>query len=381
LTCKTLADGVACLVLSHICIPTNKKTVEEVVSGLQFLTQPERAAAYSTHKITICTKVLNSSPDDDVLKDGLLTALNSLKVIQSVRCAILFYEDCFIGIFYPFSWHTGVCDPLWLQETIWNAIVVFPTLRHLTIDPSYLRPPLKNLDTLNLLESINISGSFDRNEVLFLGISKLYASSSHLKSITMDNTGLTKLSEGYSLQALFSRSPRDMATHRLRHLAVANVCIRLDEVTLSHLTNLTSFNLRFLPYPTICDDVWNAFRRSRIRLEELRIGYTALGDSFTDYLSSFSGLKKLSISVPTFDSQAFSEASAVKFWTTGFPNHVDTLQDFSLRARFNGQWCFGSHNRALIANCTKLERLTVSLLPEEIPNRKSDFNGIVSIFV
>jgi hypothetical protein len=103
--------------------------------------------------------------------------------------------------------------------------------------------------------------------------------------------------------------------------------------------------------------------------------------SLNDYLSSFSGLKKLELSIPTFDSQAFSEASAVKFWSESFPNHIDTLQDFSLRACFEGQWCFGRRNQSLIAMCTKLEQLTMSLLLDDIPGDGSDFNGVVGILL
>jgi len=31
---------------------------------------------------------------------------------------------------YLYSWHTGIDDPLWLQESIWKAIGVFPNIRH-----------------------------------------------------------------------------------------------------------------------------------------------------------------------------------------------------------------------------------------------------------
>src|SRR5258705_1810859 len=89
---------------------------------------------------------------------------------------------------YLSSWHRWRYDPLWLQEAIWKAIGVFPNLRHLKIDSTFLKPSLENFDTLHALESIKILGDpLINNGSLFLGISKLYASSSKLSSITIKN--------------------------------------------------------------------------------------------------------------------------------------------------------------------------------------------------
>ena len=52
LTCKTLANFAACLVLSHITISAKGKTVEELVSEFQFVTNPERAAMNCSSEIT-----------------------------------------------------------------------------------------------------------------------------------------------------------------------------------------------------------------------------------------------------------------------------------------------------------------------------------------
>jgi hypothetical protein len=272
------------------------------------------------------------------------------------------------------SWYTGRNDPLWFQETIWNAIRVYPNLRHLTIHSAFLKQPLGNFNSLNALESINILDEpFKHNGALFLSLSKLYASSSTLNSITIENEDQVdaEVFGANTLRQLFSCIPRGNPAHRLRCLSLTDVPIRLDELILSHLTNLTSFKLS-LPYScndgSPADDIWVAFRRSRVSLEELEVGFEAMEDSLNDYLSSFSGLKKLRLSIPSFDDRASSEASAVKFWSDGFPNHVDTLRDFSLHACYEGQWCFGRHTASLIAKCTKLKQLTICVQPGDIPS-------------
>ena len=400
LTCQTLADDVAPAVLCHINISAKEATtIEEVISDLQFLTNPERAAVNCSSKITFgdFSSIFPDSnidkgnvdvPSDHVrrLSEELLTVLTSFKFIQTVKYATFYLQEdrsFLFTRFYQSSWQAGSNDPLWLEESIWKAIGLFPNLRHLKIDGTFLKQPLGNFESLNALESINIFGElFQHKGALFLSLSKLYASSLNLNSITIKNSDEYELYGTQSLQQLLSSSPRENPAHRLRYLAVSDVPIRLDEVSLSHLTHLTSFNLSSLPEGSLSsspDDIWVAFKRSNIRLEELEVGINAVADSIIDYLSSFSGLKKLRLFIPNFDNQTFSDASAVKFWSESLQNHVDTIRDFSLRACYSGQWCFGRHNRSLVGKCTKLKQLTVSLLPEDIPTEAEDFDGIVCV--
>lgn len=223
------------------------------------------------------------------------------------------------------------------------------------IDATFFKQQLWDFDSFNALESINISGGLfkDNNDALFLSLSKLYASSCKLNSITID------FQQAHGLQKWFSCKPKGI----LRHLAITSILFDYDKVALSHLANLTSFKLSLPDPPHLDCDIWAAFRQSGIRIEELEVKYYAITDSLSDYLSSFPGLKKLRLSIPNFDSQAYSEAHAVKFWSTGLPNHIETLHNFSLYSNYEGQWCFDDHSCPLIAKCTKLVQLAVSVLP------------------
>ena len=106
LTCKTLANDAASLVLSHISIPAKEATkIEDVVSDLQFLA---KAAANCPSKITIndfSSIFRNSSPEDRELEcntdkgdanaahgmkrisQDFLTALASFKIVRTVKYA------------------------------------------------------------------------------------------------------------------------------------------------------------------------------------------------------------------------------------------------------------------------------------------------------
>ena len=272
-------------------------------------------------------------------------------------------------------------DPLLLQDVIWKSIGLLPDLRHLRIRSSVHWKPIPEFDPLNSLESINIvSNSISRDLIL---LSKIYASSSNLTSITFDNFESmysVKSPETHGLQQLFS-SPRRNLALPLRYLSLSDVPVCLDDISSSHFTHLTSFKLPSLSYENSPADIWIAFRRSNIRLEELEVGFNAMADSLNDYLSSFTGLKKLSLTITGLHGGTSSNASANKFWSSGFPNHVNTIQDFSLRADYGGQWCFGLHNHSLLEKCTKLRQFTVSLRPEDIPTKEYDFNGIVCILL
>ena len=244
-----------------------------------------------------------------------------------------------------------------------------------------------NLDSLILLESIEISGGlFKHDGDLFRRLSRLYASSSNLISITIDNPKemFDDVSDHGSLQELFACSPRGNPAHRLQRLSLSDIFV-VDDVVVSHLSHLTSFKLLSLPYflhSVHCchpNHIWVAFRQASIRLEELVVELNGIDESLNDYLASFSGLKKLKLSIPKFDSQASSEACAAAFWSKGFPNHADTLQEFTLNAFEDGSWCFGRDNCSLIARCSRLEQLTLSFLP--VYPVDPDFNNLVSSFV
>ena len=105
LTCRTLADGVAPPVLSHISISAkNVATMKQMISNLQFLTIPEGIAAHCT-KITIENfssvfpdlfadnenRTAANGLDCDVKKNshGFLTALSALKFVRTVKYVIL----------------------------------------------------------------------------------------------------------------------------------------------------------------------------------------------------------------------------------------------------------------------------------------------------
>ena len=270
--------------------------------------------------------------------------------------------DCFSNLFFPFSWHTSLCEdePGLLQETIWDAILILgPNLLDLAIDAVALQVPLNDIESLTKLESIAFPSMplAVASASIVSAVSRLYFSSSTLKSITIRNHFSNP---GLSTRSLHMPS----GSPSLRHLDLANCFIAFDEpTTLSRLSNLTS--LTYSVYPPMedpkysPDEMWMALKASGIRLEELDLREGAMAVSLVDYLSTFSGLKKLRLNLICFTSPT---GTAAQFWSTALPNHTNTLEEFILYAGEEGEWCFSTHNRSLIVQCTKLKSLGLCIL-------------------
>ena len=235
--------------------------------------------------MTSCNMVSQLEPID--LKQMRLTCKSLENDVASLVMSHI--TICSYAHAYLFSWQTGIDDPLWLQENIWKAISLLPNLRHFRINSLYLVKSLRNFDSLKTLESIDISGDPFEYNGLFFSVSRLYASSSNLSSITIKNPEPSKV---YSL---FSSSPKDNPAHHLRCLALSNIPVHLDKVSLSHLTSLKLSSLRHIT-GSRPDDIWVALEQSKVCLEELKVGWDVVDESLYDFLCSFSGLKKLKLS-------------------------------------------------------------------------------------
>jgi len=247
-----------------------------------------------------------------------------------------------------------------------------------------LNTPLNNIGSLNNLESIKFLNAMIGKALpsVFSAISSLYSSSFTLNSITIQKLGATLPYP--SLDQLLSCSTNTPSGPRsLRHLDLMNCFISLDKLTLPHLINLTSLTFsNTLPSPDSKyspDKIWTVLKESGIRLEELDAGDHTTAPTLIDYLSTFSGLKKLRMHLTG------SVATVTRFWSTAFPNHINMLKDFALYSGQQGEWCLFESDRSLIVrDFTKLKclRLSVSSLSDDghlSPSQGVIFDRTVSI--
>ena len=201
---------------------------------------------------------------------------------------------------------------------------------------------------------------------LFLSVAKLYASSD-LNYLWIQNINVP-LSRSHSLHRLFEGCPKKPP--HLRQLIIDEFPVYIDQITLPHLRGLTSLSLTLVPASTDTDfhqngrDIWIAMLASGIRLEEVQTNACTL--SFSNYLATFSGLKRLELSGEwPFDDRTSDEAATTLF-TIALPNHVESLEQLVVDARYEDLWCFCHYNYSVVSRCTKLRRLYMKVRWEEI---------------
>jgi len=262
------------------------------------------------------------------------------------------------------SWHPNRKDCSWIQETIWSVIQSFSALRDLHIATQFLQLS-PTFEAFTTLETISIDAntcSESKTPWLYTSLSKLYASCSTLTSLAIsDGSGY----QPNNVDQIFLGCPNDTLPH-LRRLCLHDCFVTF---TLPHLHQLNSLELicmqhRFLPeelhyygYPR---GIWSTFIESEIQLEELVHNTTT--PLLFDYLSSYSGLKKLDLSVSTFTNASSSDEAATRFFNDVLSRHVETLESLSLRAHYEGEWCFTPQNAGLISQCTKLNHLLMGII-------------------
>jgi hypothetical protein len=89
-------------------------------------------------------------------------------------------------------------------------------------------------------------------------------------------------------------------------------------------------------------------------------------DSLIDYLSSYSGVKKLDLKVNGFLDQEASDEAAGKFFNRALPRHAENLEVMNLEARYESAWCYSTHNSMLIQKCVKLRYLSLGLFSKQV---------------
>ena len=181
------------------------------------------------------------------------------------------------------------------------------------------------------------------------------------------------------MDQIFLGCSKNTPASRLRRLCLHDCFVRIDKFTLPHLHQLTSLELicmqhRYsgedLDYYGYPRDIWSTFIGSGIQLEELVHNTTT--NSLIDYLSSYSGLKKLKLTVSLFTDAPSSDEAATRFFDNVLSRHVETLESLSLEAYYEGEWCFTLRNAGLISQCTKLNHLLMSTFVPFQPKAEDD---------
>ncbi|KIM44339.1 hypothetical protein M413DRAFT_379456 [Hebeloma cylindrosporum] len=318
---------------------------------------------------------------EEELKKYLFKAIASLKNVQSVE------------------WKPGYKDGDWAQIDVMNALKTLPNLRVIILHASLFKVPPSLQDLSNIQKISACDVTVQHTPGILDNISKLVAQSPKLTSIDM--TGSARYAGGKcaSLHDIFKHYPQGFPPLQLQRLSLEYYLVKLDEVTLPHLRHLTSLNLMYIEEPfggrrrwgthepsgsessegnqtygSTFDDIWEALKISGIYLQELALDIVV--PSFLEYLASYSGLKKLRLIPGGFDEGDSSDSMANQFFSAPLTNHVQSLEYLSISALYEGSWCFGPWNQAIVSRCTNLKALEMAITSRSIEDVDSKGNMI-----
>ncbi|KAF7345702.1 hypothetical protein MVEN_01590200 [Mycena venus] len=130
----------------------------------------------------------------------------------------------------------------------------------------------------------------------------------------------------------------------------------------SRLTTLHVFGF------TDWSELWSTLRRTNPQISLREISTNVITNQLLAYLSSYSGIEKLSLHRPDGGSLAKSDHLANSFFQTVLPQHSESLVGLACSARYESAWSFGTHNADLISNLLKLETLEMSVNAEDVVN-------------
>lgn len=275
-----------------------------------------------------------------------------------------------------------------------KAISRAPNLRSLHLTISHSKIPI-SFDDFSHLHSISIVGTSQKyHEQIFESVAHMVARSPDLTSIDVVSNWryYHGIDRTQSLHQLFKYCDPDAPPLRLRHLGLQMCLVKLDATTLPHLGHLKSLRLTHIEDPhsrgqyTIEDEelgdsplrteqkrygsslaeFWTALLQSGVQLEEITLDTVV--SPFVDYLASYSGVRRLHLTPGGFRDGNTSDFMAESFFIWALPNHTASLEDLSINAVYEGGWCFGSHNRELFAQCTRLKTWRMSLVETQESN-------------
>ncbi|KDR70944.1 hypothetical protein GALMADRAFT_254550 [Galerina marginata CBS 339.88] len=289
-------------------------------------------------------------------------------------------------------WHISLNDPEWVQIVVMDSLASLPALEEFRLSLGGGMAASLRLEQLTNLRKITVTGfcSDYRRDIV-----------SGLRTLISNSPCLTHLEVGYNyrrddngistLHDLLGAVPPD-APLSLSHLTLRGWCVRLDPTTLPHLRGLESLSLhvnldtrsfsrldlddaareevmqRMTDQSSLNEEIWIALREERIHLKE--ISTDEVNDGFLEYLASYSGLEKLTLSSATADTARQSDALAMRFYTEVLPSHSHSLVGLDVCPIYEGKWCFGKHNMSSLLKCTKLANLKIHINADEIDREK-----------
>jgi hypothetical protein len=188
------------------------------------------------------------------------------------------------------------------------------------------------LSLFSNLSKLKVDCSPDDVPFFISEMATVIANSPQLKSL--DVSYLRNSSNLPTLSELFMETSTDDPLY-LDHLSISYMDATVDQIVLPHLTRLTSFRLHIRDRNfSVAQSVWTSFLVNNIKLSDVEIEGSITEETMS-YLSSFSGLKRITVDAIYAPPGMTLEILKNMLFTVVLPKHVNSLRTLEL---FDDLW-------------------------------------------
>ncbi|PPQ73294.1 hypothetical protein CVT24_012317 [Panaeolus cyanescens] len=369
LVSNALSDAFAVLVLKsiRICITYPDESSEKGpvhLELLQWLADPSpkhKTRLQAIRNLTIDSlSPFNSHTSPENTQSG---AEVEQEVLNCLRSALLNLTNV-----HKFTWDVQAKDPVTTHGIVAETVSTYQHLETMQLKLAHLTSPVlhhfRNLRTIRLLVNRAIDSDHPDIETsttplpVLAGLSQALAQSPELETFSYS----TIHDHEPLLDQIFEHEQLNKTVLPLRDLALRNIPSPLP--LLPHIGNLKSIHITGpiagggFNLPSFAE-FWKAVEEKGVRLEDIIVD--RIPSSLVDYLSSYSGLKRFSLSKRILEGSVPNEPSddidAERFHLEALPKHASTMEGLILNVRFEDKWCADPSYFTGIAQCTSLRSI------------------------
>ncbi|KAJ8085034.1 hypothetical protein PM082_003812 [Marasmius tenuissimus] len=334
--------------------PGNKASVVKLKA---FAAKPESAGRIQRLELDVSVQYL----EEEVLGRFLEILGDGLRALKGLR---------------SISWKVPGEGPEWIPNIICEALAALPLLSSLCIQASWI---LDDFPALPL--HLFTHGSLEQLSIIYpFKDSSLYVQP--LQALLTNNPNLTNLDLQFHPQFTFPATPfSDLFTVpfskplRLEFLMLVGWTVDFISDVLPHIRSLRTLELRDQEQKGA---YWDVLRSSDIHLRNITVCNP--GSELVDYISSFSGLEILTLSVIRMNDQEESDRFARKFYEA-LPRHQATLKEATIFSWEPGLWNIGISNASAFDGFTELVSLSVCVDEDDILATEDPEVNVVGILV
>ncbi|KAG7100061.1 hypothetical protein E1B28_001846 [Marasmius oreades] len=319
-------------------------------------------SAGKIQRLKITSSVKDTEAAVRLLEAGLPEALCTLQGLRAIR------------------WKVTSDDLPWIQGAILQSLASLPLVTKLFLytnrEEKQLPPISFDLFRNGKLEELSVSARFADRKHYISSLSKLLVQNPNIALLHLhahnheDQIPLR-------FKDLFSTSfPQPL---QLKSLSVHGSWLIEFPHVITHLQSLSSLEI-FDCQRNNDSDFWGTLQTQKVHIRH--ISTSRIHDELLDYLSSFSGLKTLRISVPSVLFHETAGRLAQRLYGQVLSKHRSTLRNVVIHPFLTSRtWYIGSWNMNAFDNCSQLRSLRVRIHEENIFESSDLETHVVAVLV